>query len=35
MGSLVAALVDEMKKMTSTISEEELTRAKNQLTSSS
>ena len=34
MGSLVAALVDEMKKMTSTISEEELTRAKNQLTSS-
>jgi len=34
MGSLVAALVDEMKKMTGAISAEELARAKNQLTSS-
>jgi processing peptidase subunit alpha len=34
MGSLVAALVDELKKMTGAISEEELSRAKNQLTSS-
>jgi len=34
MGSLVAALVDEMKKMGSGISAEELDRAKNQLTSS-
>jgi len=34
MGSLVAALVDELKKMTGAISDEELTRAKNQLTSS-
>jgi len=33
MGSLVAAIVDEMKKMTGPISPEELTRAKNQLTS--
>ena len=34
MGQLVAALVDEMKKMTGSISPEELSRAKNQLTSS-
>merc|ERR1719240_702528 len=34
MGSLVAALVDEMKKMSGPISSEELARAKNQLTSS-
>ena len=34
MGSLVAALCDEMKKMSAGISAEELDRAKNQLTSS-
>jgi processing peptidase subunit alpha len=34
MGSLVAALVDELKKMRGPIADEELSRAKNQLTSS-
>ena len=34
MGALVAALVDELKKMGGAISDEELSRAKNQLTSS-